>query len=130
MSTHYRVIRKKLWNGGTRQIFPQKKTQEQLYTKIEIVIHNSTTQARTPQPSALPPHASSGQKSQLAKPRRGDILITPHVSVGETDTLTSSKPRRGDTHAVQLTPDKAEGRSLGLSGKLPPPSSRHDTLLP
>ena len=61
---------------------------------------SATAQARTPQPSARPPHAASGRQSQQAKPRRGDILITPHVSVGETDTLTSSKPRRGDTHAA------------------------------
>ena len=75
----------------------------------------------------MPLHAASWWKSQWAKPRRGDILITPHVSVGETDTLTSSKPRRGDTHAVQLTPDKAEGRSLGLSGKLPLPLAARDS---
>ena len=37
-------------------------------------------------------------------------------------------PRRGDTHEVQLTPDKAAGRSLGLSGKLPlPPRGTRDT---
>ena len=54
---------------------------------------------RVKKKSALPPHTASWQKSQWAKPRRGDILITPHVSVGETDTLTISKPRRCDTHA-------------------------------